>query len=63
MADGTQDPVLNCALNQLVARCSDDPEALEYFRKQLLRSPPVPRGVFIFLTVGRFVYNNTQPLT
>lgn len=50
MADRTQDLVLDCALNQLTARCSNNPEALKYFREQLLRDP-VPQGVFVILTV------------
>lgn len=52
MADGTEDPVLNCALDQLAAQCSDDPVALKYFRERIIRDPPVPWGVFIFLTVS-----------
>lgn len=53
MTDGTHNQVIDCAIDQLNAQCSDHPEALKYFRDQLLRDPLVPQGVFIFLTASR----------
>lgn len=56
MDDGTRDPIRQCALDELAMQCSDNPQAVEYFRGHLLQEPPIPRGVFIFLTVSYLVF-------
>lgn len=55
MDGGTRDPILQCALDKLATQCSDNPQAVDYFQGHLLQEPPIPCGVFIFLTVSQFI--------